>query len=421
MSLSALQVGTTRNYLLTDTSYTHHAEVVTLLPGQLTAFGWLRTADPVTLFDWSAQYGDNALLWETATNGAGSGVANSLANAAVVLTTDTASGDYAIRATRVHHRYQPGKGMLCLTTGVFGASTADVTRRVGLFDTSDGVFLEQAGSELAFVVRKGASDERYVQSAWNVDRMDGSGPSKKTFDPAKTFIFVIGLEWLGVGTVNFGFFVDGVFRLCHQAHHAQNTTSVYMTTASLPVRGEVRATDTLGGTATLTMICASVISEGGFSDEQGVQFTANNGTTTVAVSTRVPVLSIRAAAAGPNSVANRGQIKVRDFNLFCAQPVLYEIVLNGSLTSPSWAAVNATYSLAEKDVAASAISGGTVIDSGYIPASVQSRGGANVAIYRDFPLVYTDLGNVQDTLSIVCTATGSAANTYAAITWQELQ
>jgi hypothetical protein len=320
--------------------------------------------------------------------------------------------------------------MLCLTTGVFGAATTGVTRRMGLYDTNDGVFFEQAGSELAFVVRNAGTDVRIPQSTWNVDKMNGQGLSGHTFNPAQTFIFGIALEWLGVGTVNYGFFINGVFQLCHQQHHAQTTgnTAVYMTTASLPVRGEIVATAALGATASMKMICASVISEGGFSDTQGPQFSAHNGVTAITVSnTARPVLSVRAKATGPNSVANRGQIKIKSIFITTTQPIRYDLIINPALTktagSPTFNAVNTTYSLAESCVDADGFSGGIVIDSGYIAASgVQARGSAEVGLFRDFPLVYTDLGNVQDILSIVCIRTGSQdAAVLAAVDWQELQ
>lgn len=41
-------------------------------------------------------------------------------------------------------------------------------------------------------------------------------------------------------------------------------------------------------------------------------------------------------------------------------------------------------------------------------------------IARDFPLVYSALGNVQDTISIVCTSVSGTSTDNASITWQEL-
>lgn len=70
----------------------------------------------------------------------------------------------------------------------------------------------------------------------------------------------IAFEWLGVGSVIFGFFVNAQPIICHIENHANRETSVYMFTPNLPVRYEVSTT---GDNADLQHICSTVISEGG--------------------------------------------------------------------------------------------------------------------------------------------------------------
>jgi hypothetical protein len=46
--------------------------------------------------------------------------------------------------------------------------------------------------------------------------MDGTGRSGITLDVTKTQIFIVDLEWLGVGRVRLGFVIDGKIYYCHE-------------------------------------------------------------------------------------------------------------------------------------------------------------------------------------------------------------
>jgi len=151
-----------------------------------------------------------------------------------------------------------------------GDGATGITRRVGYFDSFNGIFLQQAGTTVSFVVRTNISgvpsdDATVAQSSWNVDKLDGNGPSGKLLDVTKSQIFYTDFEWLGVGRVRVGFIIDGVYVLCHEIDNANNVVGVYMSTPNLPVRYEISNSGT-GGAASLECICATVISEGGRSN-----------------------------------------------------------------------------------------------------------------------------------------------------------
>lgn len=85
-----------------------------------------------------------------------------------------------------------------------------------------------------------------AQSAWNVDKLDGTGASGITVDPTKSQIFVFDFEWLGVGRVRTGLVVDGKIYYFHYFSHANVTNVVYMSTPNLPLRYELE-NDGTGG------------------------------------------------------------------------------------------------------------------------------------------------------------------------------
>lgn len=397
------------------------------------AFGRIRTSDPLTIFDSSQSYGDDAKIWENALTGTGS-VSNLLNESTVQMTTGgTASGAKVIRQTRSYHHYQPSKAQNVVLTFVWdSAGIANVRRRAGYFDANNGIFLEQNGNvDVALTRRTNVTGtpsdaDRTVQANWNLDNLSGSGgtanPSGITMDWTKAIHMVLDLEWLGVGIVDIGFRIEDVIVKVHRVKVANVLSTVYMTTASLPIRFELENTGVAAGTVTMRQICAAVRSEGGFEDARGFQLGTGSGATTISVTTRRPVCSIRAKTTGPNSVRNFGHIHPRAIEVQSGgNSCYYELVLNGTLTNASFAAVSATDSLAEFDVAATAISGGNVIATGYCVQSgnATDRGNVTRSLFRDYPMVYTGLGNIQDTLTLVATSMSGTATVGGAFTWQE--
>lgn len=397
----------------------------------LDAFSRIRISNPITIFSSDQKSGDNLLKWETAVTGTGN-ITHLPDESSILMSTGATltSGQSCIRSTRRYMRYQPGKSQLILMTFAMATDGYNNSRaRVGYFDANNGVYLHTNGTAFAtvqFALRTSTSGAPVTtsvsQASWNLDPLNGTGPSGKTLDLSKAQILVIDLQWLGVGRVRCGFDIDGQVIYAHEFLNANTTqTKVYMKWASLPCRLEVEVTGTATSTRTLRHICTTVISEGGDSTESATQHTHNNGVTAIAVTTRRPVLSIRAKATGPNSIRNIGQMVLREADITASNNnSFYEIVLNGTLTGASWSAVDATYSLAEKDTSATTISGGIILSSGYVVAGSGSLiGSISKSISRDLALIYSALGNVQDTISIVCTSTSGTSNILAAIDWEE--
>ena len=91
------------------------------------AFGRLRIAEPLTLFDSSHRYSDNGLWVDSIT---GTASATFSANEGLVnLTVGTASGDEIVRETYKVFAYQPGKSLLVMNTFVFGTAKANLRQR----------------------------------------------------------------------------------------------------------------------------------------------------------------------------------------------------------------------------------------------------------------------------------------------------
>jgi hypothetical protein len=237
------------------------------------AFYRLRISRLSTLFEGSTIYDSNLLFFDNDVTANASVTGPVDAAMTLAVTAASTPNQYAARQTHFYAHYQPGKSFCAYFSFCFGAAVAGITRRVGLYDVDNanfnlplnGVVLEQTAAGLEWRVYQGdgVNVQSAPQASWNVDSLDGSGPSGITLDPTKNLLGFIDLEWLGVGRVRVGFFFDGVPVICH-AFNNSNFSVPYLNNPFLPVRYEIRKTANSAATASLRVVCCTILSEGGF-------------------------------------------------------------------------------------------------------------------------------------------------------------
>ncbi len=265
------------------------------------------------------------------------------------------------------------------------------------------------------------------QSNWNIDKFNGSGISGLTIDFQKAQLFVIDFEWLSVGRIRFGFYLFGRIYYCHEITNINSLTAPYMLTPNLPIRHEIRLTS---GNVSLTQICSSVISEGGY-NPIGRPFSINNGFTAIIVAddVRTPLLAIRGnsiTASSSNNKYNHQNIVPSNIQIFDStnnKNVFYEILLYlaPSTQTATWQAVNnnsiAEYALG--NTITSIIGTPIVVDSGYV------RGKGDVVfsnlsqIFSNLIQITSDINGVSDVLVIAALGIGNTASCFSSISWNE--
>lgn len=387
------------------------------------AFGRLRVSQPFTLFDSSHRYRDNN-LWSTS-NTANSTVVFSANEGLINLSVDTTANAEVVRETTKVFSYQPGKSLLIFTTFVFAEPKANLRQRVGYYGASNGMYLEQTNSTISFVERSSVTgslvETRVGQSDWNVDKMDGSGPSGKTLDLTKAQILWMDIEWLGLGSVRMGFVIDGEFVLCHTFHHANMVTTTYITTASLPLRMEIKNTGVTSSSSTAKQICSSVISEGGYELnglQQAIGNTIGSPTDLTNAGTYYNLISLRLKSTHLDAIVIMSALSL----LAVTNNANYnwQVRATTTTTGGTWTS-NGVDSATEYKIGGT-VSGGRVLASGFTTSSTQSSLPVDIlkeALFK-FQLERNGLTGAPYELSLCCSTDTAGADVYASMDWEEI-
>jgi len=341
----------------------------------LDAFGRLRVSTPFKLFESRHFYDKNALEWaEKIVNNSGNATITYIANNSLVeLAVGSAIGDKVVRQSFRYFPYSPGNSFLALFTGVLeeNGGQSGIVCRVGFFDDAadktidsggDGFFFQLSGTTMSIGKRSyitGSQVDTVVnQSSWDIDKLDGDGPSGLTVtDFSKAYIWAMDFQWLGVGRVRIGLVLDGVFYPVHVFNHAGHISLPYSRTLSLPVRYEISNTTGVN-TGKLKQICSAIVCEGSGSSLDEVyffkDFTADTGIIPKTVGgAEIPVLSLRLKSNFNRALAFPNNIDVM-ISSNSDNVVLFRGYLDTVLTGASWVSVN-TESVCEYDKTASAV------------------------------------------------------------------
>lgn len=424
IDLSAI-VGPDDDDVLRRVKVTPEGEIYAKTQNQsLDAFYRLRISNPQTIFD-SKQLADSQpLFWDDAeTSGGGTATAFNTNQASTSISVGNTTAGTRVRQTFRHFNYQHGKSQLIIMTAVVGTAATGITRRLGLFNANNGIFWEQTSAGMGVVVRTytggSASNNRIAQADWNLDTMDGNGPSGLTLNYAKTLIYFMDFEWLGVGTVRFGVFVNGIPYYVHAFHHSNINTLVYMSTPNLPLRYEIVNGGT-GAAASLVHICTTVITEGG-RQNTGFERALNRGTdtlTTLNDADIYPLIGLRLKTTHLGTF-----VRLLDYQILCTSTAeyAYYIIISPSIagTALSWSAVTNSGLEYTYGTNATKISGGTVIATGLGSDTATNRVGIQRTTESDLVIGSSIAGTPQEIFVGIQRLTGTTETFYSSVIWSE--
>jgi hypothetical protein len=389
---------------------------------EFTSKNRLKVSDSQTVFYNTFQYGKETDTWDEFTANGGTATHDPTTSSVTMTVTNTL-GSKVIRQTKTVMPYIPSRTST-LSFGIrLGLPTTGIRRRFGLWDGNDGAYFEDGGDGNYYCCianSNGATPtlERIPREDWTGDKLDGNGRSGITADPEAQQLIEIEYDWYGSGNVNFRFIINGESHVIHTFRHANRLNTVWCKTPFLPIRCEIE--NTTGGQ-----------SDTAFNLHQGSNSKTSDGTTqrlgtfsnvaspitgkTLAVAnTFYPVLSIRL-----KSTALQGVVIPRRFQVATIDntSVFYKILVNGTLASPSWQDMEDSNSFTQYETAATGITGGIPLYSGFV------IGGSNTPVEFDLSGYYqlgrSSLGTVSDILTIAAATSNTNKNALASLSWIE--
>lgn len=389
------------------------------------AFGRARMSMPLTMFDSSHRYRDNG-LW--ATSNTATATYSFLPNeGSIALNLDTTSGAEIVRESLRVFAYLPGKSLLNLDTFVMSPAKANLRQRVGYFGANNGYFVELDGTSLYLTERSyvtgAAVDTRTAQASWNIDKMDGTGPSGLTIDMSKAQIWFVDLEWLGVGSVRCGFVIGGKFIHCHTFNHANILTSTYITTASLPIRYEIKNTGVTASASTLKQICSTVISEGGYELrglQQAIETPITTPKTLATAGTYYPLVSLRLKSTRLDAIAI---ISAAAILPVASGNYNWRIVASGVTAGGTWVSAGADSAI-EYNLTGTSIdqTNARTVTSGFLSTTNQLTASLNIPrdVLFKFQFERNSLTSTPYELSLCITSDGASHTAYGSLDWEEI-
>lgn len=335
------------------------------------------------------------------------------------------AGDQVIRQTHRVVKYIPGRQNEVSMALIFGTPTAGIRRRFGLFDENDGAFFEDVGTTYNVVVRRntagGVVENRVARENWNVDKLDGTGPSGIIADPEAIQFMVIEYEWSGHGQVEFKFVIDNNAYPIHRFNHGNRVSYTWASTALLPIRIELTNVDGTAGTHTFMQGVHTVSSEGRISTLGRVSSISNaiTGRTNTDANTFYPVVSIRLKSSNLNGV-----IMPKSFTgaTLDNTGMFIEVLEDAVITGGTWASYDSD-SPVEYNITPTSFTGGTVLMRVYV--SPGNNGNTYEFLEDVITQLYrnttTTIGDTSSTFTIATATSGSNKNTWASLRWITLR
>lgn len=377
------------------------------------------------------QYDAETDIWDEVTTTGGSAVHNSVRRELDLIVDGTQAGAKVCRQTRNVMRYIPGRTSEVTFSFVMGAGSDGIRKRIGIFDDRNGLFFEQIGDELAFVIRSDTTgsvvDTRIIQSDWNQDKLDGTSTKGTTLDITKRQMVVFEYEWYGAGIAELKFVIDDHPISCHKEYHANRVVDSYMATPFLPLRAEVENVSATSGTATLIQNSTSYIQEG-TAGKQGIAVNYNSpitGTRMATANNWFPVLSLRLKSDRLAGIVTPTAFQVATID---NTSIFFRIVRNATIGTGggTWTDVpdsDSTFTQYQTYTSPSAIAmanQGSVIESGFvIGGNSTTRTFSRDVLLQLGRRTTTTIGDTSDVFTILCASPNTGKDAISSLTWTE--
>jgi len=279
------------------------------------------------------------------------------ANNMAILQTNTTANGQAILESKRKIPFKAGQGALVRFDCVFTAGIAQAGSRqwVGVGDADDGFLFGYDTTNFAITYRRDATGAGSAiiinQADWNVDPMDGTGPSGMTLDPTKGNVYQISYG-AGFGNVSFSIESDltGDMVLVHVIEYANKFTVPSTYNPTFPMCAEAHN----GGSTTnlVTSIASMSIFTEGKNIPTGPIQSFQNRSSGLTDALDSAVFALRIAGDFPigSGATNKVNIYLKSIGLLndANKAAVFDLVLNPTpVTTPTWVNIDTNTSVVQ--------------------------------------------------------------------------
>ncbi|MGP1907703.1 hypothetical protein ACTSEZ_05995 [Metabacillus sp. JX24] len=385
-------------------------------PDVSSQFSELMTAQKTSIIELTSTYGLSDLRDIVTTTGTGT-VTN---DATEFVLTTTGAADSAILDSAERGRYEPG---YACESGIAvrqpAAPVGSQTAQWGLYDSQNGAFFGNSSTNIYVGIRRAGTDTLIPQASWNVDPLNGTGPSGVTLDLADGNIFLIVFTWYGYGVIEFRVVVPNPVTLAQEVitvHRFDPSGQTSFTDPNLPLRAEV---ENNGTAAPFNLFVGgrqySII--GKF--EPVFRNTSERRTVTNITTTLTPLISFTrkpvfpAGSGRPNSV----QVLFESAEIITNVDLAFQVIIGGTVNGTFTTFPTATTNIPNNETAllvnttSTTITGGEVVFQGLAAAS----GSSSTRVLTTELLLDTELPDNEIVTLAVASLAGPGTNTVTAM------
>ena len=195
---------------------------------QMTVVGWHGATVRSGIFD-----DQNGIYWEF--DGTNTSVAQRTSTKQIAGTVSATPDNNVLYGTNTRFRDQLKAGDRIVLKGMTHV-VANVDSQSQITVTPDYRGVNAVASAKVNLI----TDKKVLQEEWNLDRLDGTGPSGYNMDVRYMQMIGIQYSWYGAGFIDWMLRgADGNFVFCHRMRNSNVNTEAFMRSGNLPVRYEV--------------------------------------------------------------------------------------------------------------------------------------------------------------------------------------
>lgn len=188
------------NSIVQVDSVSENLNTISNLP--LTSFNELRVAERTKVVELKSIFGKSNLRDIYIETGTGT-ITNNLGDDTYALQVSDAD-DVARLQSAERGRYVAGlQGEVGIAARLPSSLTGNQSIKIGLFDDSNGLYFKYTSSGLNVSILRDGVETNIPRDDWNVDKMDGTGPSGINLTITNGLIWKIIFSWYGFGAINY--------------------------------------------------------------------------------------------------------------------------------------------------------------------------------------------------------------------------